>query len=195
MTRWKIGTVSLFALLRVGLWELFLTSPFRGRWSRNKVSVGEPAEGSLPHLKTFHVNRLILFCALRKRRAKRRSNRVVLRYKRLPMYFSNPFNYTELYSRTKVLVLILNNFQQWMSRLAHRWRTLRTAIRNANCRIQWVIEILNAYCTFGLCLEVCLYQCPYNKLAFLFLCSQGSRWQMWGVSSIPGFGQRKHESL
>ena len=93
------------------------------------------------------------------------------------MYFSNPFTYTELYSRTKVLVLIHNNFQQWMSRLAHRWRTLRTAIRNANCRIQWVIEILNAYCTFGLCLEVCLYQCPYNKLAFLFLCSQGLKWQ------------------
>lgn len=55
-----------------------------------------------------------------------------------------------------------------MSRLAHRWRTLRTAIRNANCRIQWVIEILNAYCTFGLCLEVCLYQCPYITIASLF---------------------------
>ena len=30
--------------------ELVWTSSFRGRWSRNKVSVGEPAEGSLPHL-------------------------------------------------------------------------------------------------------------------------------------------------
>jgi hypothetical protein len=61
---------------------------------------------------------------------------------------------------TKVLGFNYTNLQQWMTRLAHRWRTLRTAIRNANCRIQWVIEILNAYCTFGLCLEVCLYQCP-----------------------------------
>ena len=61
------------------------------------------------------------------------------------------------------------NFQQWMSRLAHRWRTLRTAIRNANCTIQWVIEILNAYCTSGLFLGVCLYQCPNFHLGFLFL--------------------------
>ena len=29
--------------------EVVQTSSFRGRWSRNKVSVGEPAEGSLPH--------------------------------------------------------------------------------------------------------------------------------------------------
>lgn len=72
-------------------------------------------------------------------------------------------------ARTKVFAFTSTNFQQWMSRLAHRWRTLRTAIRNANCRIQWVIEILNAYCTFGLCLEVCLYQCPYHKLALPFL--------------------------
>lgn len=73
------------------------------------------------------------------------------------------------FARTKVFAFTSTNFQQWMSRLAHRWRTLRTAIRNANCRIQWVIEILNAYCTFGLCLEVCLYQCPYHKLALFFL--------------------------
>ena len=50
MTRWNIGTVNDLALLLSCLWELSLTSPFRGRWSRNKVSVGEPAEGSLPHL-------------------------------------------------------------------------------------------------------------------------------------------------
>ena len=74
-----------------------------------------------------------------------------------------------IFARTKVFAFTSTNFQQWMSRLAHRWRTLRTAIRNANCRIQWVIEILNAYCTFGLCLEVCLYQCPYHKLALSFL--------------------------
>ena len=63
-------------------------------------------------------------------------------------------------------IVMKYNFQQWMSRLAHRWRTLRTAIRNANCTIQWVIEILNAYCTSGLFLGVCLYQCPYFHLGF-----------------------------
>ena len=103
------------------------------------------------------------------RQADRRS-RVYALYRCLTF---KPFTNTDYTSRTKVSRFKLdNNFQQWMSRLAHRWRTLRTAIRNANCRIQWVIEILNAYCTFGLCLEVCLYQCPYNKIAFLFLCIQ-----------------------
>jgi len=28
----------------------------------------------------------------------------------------------------------------------YRWRTLRNAIRNANCTTQWVIKSLNAYC-------------------------------------------------
>ena len=164
MTRWEVGTVTLFASLRVNSWELFLTSPFRGRWSRNKVSVGEPAEGSLPHQKPIHVNRynhVLCFPS-------GGLNEGGPPYCDLPMFFK-PINkyWTNLRER-KFLVLIHNNFQQWMSRLAHRWRTLRTAIRNANCRIQWVIEILNAHCTSGLCLEVCLYQCPYIKLASLF---------------------------
>ena len=33
-----------------------------------------------------------------------------------------------------------------MSRLSQRWRTQRNAIRSANCRIQWIIKFLNAYC-------------------------------------------------
>ena len=35
--------------------------------------------------------------------------------------------------KSKDFTWIDNNFQRWMSRLAHRWRTLQTAIRNANC--------------------------------------------------------------
>ena len=38
------------------------------------------------------------------------------------------------------------NFQQRISWLSHRWRTQRNAIRNVNCRIQWIIESLNAPC-------------------------------------------------
>ena len=38
------------------------------------------------------------------------------------------------------------NFQQRISWLSHRWRTQRNAICNVNCRIQWIIESLNAYC-------------------------------------------------
>ena len=44
------------------------------------------------------------------------------------------------------LVQIRNNFWQRISWLSQRWRTQRNAIRNVNCRIQWIIESLNAYC-------------------------------------------------
>ena len=42
---------------------------------------------------------------------------------------------------------LLYNFQQRISWLSHRWRTQRNAISNVNCRIQWIIESLNAPCT------------------------------------------------
>ena len=51
----------------IGAWprELVQTLSFRGRWSRNKVSVGEPAEGSLPHQdpwsSTVRTNRWVDF--------------------------------------------------------------------------------------------------------------------------------------
>ena len=51
------------------------------------------------------------------------------------------------------------HFQQRMSWLPYRWRTQRNAIRNANCKIQWVIKTLNASCTsLGeyVCWSVCL---------------------------------------
>ena len=43
----------------------------------------------------------------------------------------------------------LYNFQQWISWFSHRWRTQRNAISNVNCRIQWIIESLNAPCALG----------------------------------------------
>ena len=42
------------------------------------------------------------------------------------------------------LLTIPLNFQRWMSWLVQRWRTQRTAIRSVNCRIQWIIRLLNA---------------------------------------------------
>ena len=53
-----------------------------------------------------------------------------------------------------------------MSWLPQRWRTQRNAIRHANCRIQWVIKILNATCTspWGVCLLECLFQ-PTTQLS------------------------------
>ena len=46
-----------------------------------------------------------------------------------------------------------------MSWLPHRWRTQRNAIRNANCRIQWIIKTLNASCASGIFLGACLLEC------------------------------------
>ena len=51
------------------------------------------------------------------------------------------------------------NFQRRMSWLPHRWRTQRNAIRNANCRIQWIIKTLNASCASGIFLGACLLEC------------------------------------
>jgi len=39
-----------------------------------------------------------------------------------------------------------NNFRQRISWLSQRWRTQRNAIRNVNCRSQWIIKSLNAHC-------------------------------------------------
>ena len=92
------------------------------------------------------------------------------RFRKEPMHFESLLLYVWTNSAYRNVCLQLTyNFQQWMSWLAHRWRTLRTAIRNANCRIQWVIKILNAYCTSGLVLGVCLYQCPWILHCFMYL--------------------------
>ena len=61
------------------------------------------------------------------------------------------------------------HFQQRMSWLPYRWRTQRNAIRNANCKIQWVIKTLNAACTsLGeyVCWSVCLSP-PHPNLSLI----------------------------
>ena len=40
-----------------------------------------------------------------------------------------------------------------MSWFSQRWRTQRNAIRNVNCKTQWIIKILNANCAPRLALE------------------------------------------
>ena len=62
------------------------------------------------------------------------------------------------------------NFQQRISWLSHRWRTQRNAISNVNCRIQWIIESLNAPCApwyseEHACLSVMVFS---NLLCFFF---------------------------
>ena len=49
-------------------------------------------------------------------------------------------------------------FQRWISGFPQRWRTPRNAIRNANCRIKWVIKSLNANCCSRFLAGACLVQ-------------------------------------
>jgi len=61
----------------------------------------------------------------------------------------------------------MKNFWQRISWLSQRWRTQRNAIRNVNCRIQWIIESLNAYCALWYsgehaCLSISLPSTSYS---------------------------------
>ena len=63
------------------------------------------------------------------------------------------------------------NFQQRISWLSHRWRTQRNAISNVNCRIQWIIESLNAPCTLWYSKEyACLSVMEFSSL--WYFCSK-----------------------
>ena len=78
--------------------------------------------------------------------------------------------------------LNLYNFQQRISWLSHRWRTQRNAISNVNCRIQWIIESLNAPCALWYseghaCLSVI-------KLSTLFAFTSLSEAWMWGLAGF-----------
>ena len=61
----------------------------------------------------------------------------------------------------------------------HRWRTQPAAIRNVNCRNQWIIEFLNANCALGPTWEhVCLSVTYTYARRFDIL--------FWGCRTIAG---------
>ena len=108
------------------------TLALRGKRSRNKVSVGEPAEGSF----------IIYACS---------SWMFVL------CWFSSKFTYSRFLQLLNNLNIL--NFQRWISRLLYRWRTQRNAIRNANCRIR---ESSDLWTQVAPILSACLFQCGRN---------------------------------
>ena len=78
--------------------------------------------------------------------------RLALRCLTLPLSYQSMIIISTLqFMNVSLLVFntnkLLYNFQQRISWLSHRWRTQRNAISNVNCRIQWIIESLNAPCT------------------------------------------------
>lgn len=64
-------------------------------------------------------------------------------------------------------------FWRWIPRLLRRWRTQRSAIVIANCRIQWIIKISNAVCDQGLLLWLCLLDMhtPQETSLFFWTCA------------------------
>ena len=60
-------------------------------------------------------------------------------------------------------VIMTKHFQQWMSWLPYRWRTQRNAIRNANCKIQWVIKTLNTTCTSFGSMSIGVFVFPHHE--------------------------------
>lgn len=156
--------------------EVVQTLPFRGRRSRNKVSVGEPAEGSLTCFLYFSVKRKYEKLS----KTLPNANMFITFYLFSDWFQRNKPKLNPLFNRGWIYVYLLymceisllkqfwktfsiesiypsqgdtdmrnnksDDFQRWISRLVYRWRTLRTAIRNVNCTTQWIIEILNAYC-------------------------------------------------
>ncbi len=128
--------------LRTGSGRLATTTPsrkvrqtrsFRGSKSRNKVSVGEPAEGSLRMVGRSDRFYSTLFFA----------HPLFPRQACLPVGPFQPFVSKQSASNKQNNG---NNFQQRISWFWHRWRTQRNAISSVNCRIQWIIESLNAHC-------------------------------------------------
>ena len=119
---------------RFWLWKVLRTLSFRGRRSRNKVSVGEPAEGSL---KIIQPTLWIVFEGTSA--------------SFLDAFVSSPSHTHPINLRVWSLLFLSplfvqkkeerkndnrNNSQQWMSWLSQRWRTQRNAIRSVICTIR-----------------------------------------------------------
>ena len=93
-----------------------------------------------PCSSTLHLCTYCGFQELRKRRAFAGFSLLVVTGL---MSTTNSYKVTECVLRCNASIY---NFQQRISWLSHRWRTQRNAISNVNCRIQWIIESLNAPC-------------------------------------------------
>ena len=82
----------------------------------------------------------------------------------------------------------------------YRWRTLRNAIRNANCTTQWIIEILNAHCAAAVNAGACLVECHFQTsknitLLHTLLCAAAWLWDVGGnvqgLNSFLGLGTQR----
>ena len=133
--------------------KVLRTLSFRGRRSRNKVSVGEPAEGSFAQRNVlFHPPRTTqCFLFLKK---------------------ENIFSVSSmLRSHCNVcdVIYLLRRRMPW---LEDRWRTQRTVLNISNCRFPRKKRILNAFCE--------LTSCQLTWLAVTEICSRSNS-EVWVV--------------
>ena len=107
-----------------------------------------------------------------------------------PVCFKGYVLYT-LFEVTECLLLTFEsvnqyNFQQRISWLSHRWRTQRNAISNVNCRIQWIIESLNAPCALWYSEgHACLSVIKFSTLQAFLLVRLGCEGFCW-LPSLDG---------
>ena len=134
------------------LWEVWWTLSLRGRRSRNKVSVGEPAEGSFAqthsirciciHIRCYRVcNALWLHqCVL------------VFDMQCECLSWVTQVCCCSLYNVGEMVMLIMLNifsFQWWMSWPMQRWRVQWIVINFVNCRFPGINRALNVRCALG----------------------------------------------
>ena len=149
-------------------WKVWWTLSLRGRRSRNKVSVGEPAEGSFARFRQHHVNCFVGVCVRMSHSFMQMPEGGGALMTSVSSSFLLPWCTCNAFKHNCTSTCnFIYNFQRWMSRFDQRWRAQRSAISIVNCRIPWTDRNLNAYCAFGISLTACLLQCV------CFFCSSG----------------------
>ena len=119
--------------------KIWWTLSLRGRRSRNKVSVGEPAEGSFAQYSTFADS--TCSCSSGWHWINQKLSGGFFHFFGLEIStLQNVFNVIELVGIGN------DHFWRSMSWPKKRWRAQRSAINIANCRYPWTNWVLNAKC-------------------------------------------------
>ena len=134
------------------VWKILWALSLRGRRSRNKVSVGEPVEGSFAcfvYANMISVNLLCFFCPAG-----------VWGFPVAPQWDAFAYSF--------YLLQACQYIQLWMPLLKHWWRMPWIVINIVTCRIPWINWILNMDCAAG----VAFASIPsaYTHYCALWLC-------------------------
>ena len=122
------------------------TLSLRGRRSRNKVSVGEPAEGSFVFaIGVCVLCRACIWCLCAKYLPW--GSLLVMHVVSFDCIGCSFIQWYVLFANTN------HEHQQWLFWLKWRLRMQQNAICIVTCRSPWTNWLLNALCNFGICLK------------------------------------------